>query len=309
MKNLAVIYDDFHLKHAPPVVHAEKPERLTFTLNFLKEKNIFKNVELIKPTEAKKEDILRVHKEEYFNFVVEFVNSGKFFLDPDTYIVKDSFNSAMLSAGAAINAVDFVMNKTYKNIFSLMRPPGHHAETDKAMGFCIFNNIAAAAAYALEKYNLTRVAIIDWDVHHGNGTQEIFYDTSKVLFISLHQHPLYPGTGSENEKGTGNGEGYTINFPLPPGTKGETYKKIFKEKIIPSFEDYKPELIFISAGFDAHKDDPLANLKLTEEDFADLTKIINEFADKENLSIISLLEGGYNLPALANSVYYHLKNL
>ncbi|MDO8549298.1 MAG: histone deacetylase, partial [Ignavibacteria bacterium] len=154
-----------------------------------------------------------------------------------------------------------------------------------------------------------RIAIIDWDVHHGNGTQEIFYNSYRVYYISLHQYPFYPGTGAENEKGEGEGEGFNLNFPLPAGTTGETYLRIFREEIIKTLEDYNPQLIFISAGFDAHKDDPLANMKLTEEDFAEMTRIIKQFAERENLKIISVLEGGYNLDALARSVFMHLKVL
>ncbi len=176
-------------------------------------------------------------------------------------------------------------------------------------GFCIFNNTAIGAKYALDKFNLQRTVIIDWDVHHGNGTQEIFYNSNQVYYISLHQYPFYPGTGAENEKGKGNGEGFTLNFPLPAGTTGETYLRIFKEEIIKVLEEYNPQLIFISAGFDAHKDDPLANMKLTEEDFAEMTKMIKDFADKKSLKIISVLEGGYNLDALARSVYAHLEVL
>jgi acetoin utilization deacetylase AcuC-like enzyme len=177
------------------------------------------------------------------------------------------------------------------------------------MGFCIFNNVAIGAKYVLDKYNLQRIVIIDWDVHHGNGTQEIFYNTNQVYYISLHQYPFYPGTGSEIEKGEGSGEGFTLNFPLSAGTTGETYRRIFEEDIIKALEDYNPQLIFISAGFDAHKDDPLANMKLIEEDFAEMTKVIKSFAEKKNLKIISVLEGGYNLDALARSVYAHLEEL
>jgi acetoin utilization deacetylase AcuC-like enzyme len=177
------------------------------------------------------------------------------------------------------------------------------------MGFCLFNNVAIGAKYALNKYQLDRIAIIDWDVHHGNGTQEIFYESPEVYYFSLHQYPLYPGTGTENERGEGKGKNYTLNFPLPAYTEGESYLKIFKERIIPELMIYKPQLIIISAGFDAHKDDPLANMLLVENDYSELTKIVKEFAASENIAIISALEGGYNLSALASSVYEHLKAL
>lgn len=306
MKNLAVISDDFHLKHTPSFSHPERPERITSVINYLEEKKFFIKVDLIKPSETVKENILLVHTEEHFNFIVESIKRGNPQLDVDTYIVKDSLKAALLSSGAVINAVDLIMNKSYKNIFSLMRPPGHHAESKKPMGFCIFNNIAIGAQYAIDKYRLERIAIIDWDVHHGNGTQEIFFESSKVLFISLHQFPFYPGTGAENENGAGKGEDYTINYPLPAGTTGKTYLKIFNEGILKILEKFDPQLIFISAGFDAHKDDPLANMELTEDDFARMTEILKDFTDRKKLNIISVLEGGYNLEALAKSVDAHL---
>ncbi len=309
MKNLAVIYDEFHLKHSPPFEHPERPERISSVYSFLTSKNFFDNVELINPQKAAKENILLVHTNSHYNFVSDYINEGKTQLDADTYIVKDSLQAALLSAGAALTAVDLVMQNSYKYIFSLMRPPGHHAESNRPMGFCIFNNIAIAARYALKKYGLKRIAIVDWDVHHGNGTQDIFYRTSEVFFISLHQFPLFPGTGKVNEIGKGDGEGFTLNFPLPAGTTGKTYLQIFKEKIIKILEEYNPQLLFISAGFDAHKGDPLANINLIEKDFADMTGVLKEFSDRKNIKIISLLEGGYNLEALSNSVYEHLKIL
>jgi len=309
MKNLAVIYSEEHVKHSPPFSHPERPERVSSVYNFLKDKNFFSNVDLINPVGATKEDILRVHTYDHYEFVNQSIIKGKNLLDGDTYIVKDSLTAALLSAGGVIKAVDLVLGNSYKSVFSLMRPPGHHAESKKPMGFCIFNNISIAARYVQDKYNLERIAIIDWDVHHGNGTQEIFYNSSKVFFISLHQYPFYPGTGSENESGNGEGEGFTLNFPLPAGTSGESYFRIFKENIIKALINYNSQLLFISAGFDAHKYDPLANMKLTEDDFADMTKVIKDFADKKNIKIISVLEGGYNLDALSASVYSHLSVL
>jgi acetoin utilization deacetylase AcuC-like enzyme len=309
MKNLAVIYDETHLKHAPPFSHPERPERVSAIYNFLTEKIFFDNVDLIKPSKSLKENILCVHTNAHYNFITESIIKGRSQLDEDTYIVKDSLEAALLSAGGVIKAVDLIMNESYSSVFSLMRPPGHHAESNRPMGFCIFNNIAVGAKYALEKYNLNRIAVIDWDVHHGNGTQQIFYFTPEVLFISLHQFPFYPGTGSENEKGEGSGMGFTLNFPLPAGTTGEIYLRIFRDKIIKALYEYDPHLLFISAGFDAHKDDPLANMELTEEDFGEMTRLVKQFADKKNIKIISVLEGGYNLYALARSVYTHLNVL
>jgi acetoin utilization deacetylase AcuC-like enzyme len=201
------------------------------------------------------------------------------------------------------------MNKKYRNAFCLIRPPGHHAESNRPMGFCLFNNVAIGARHAIQKYQLDRIAIIDWDVHHGNGTQEIFYDSPEVYYFSLHQFPLYPGTGRENERGINKGKDFTLNFPLPPNTKGDNYLQIFYERIAPELVKYKPQLIMLSAGFDAHKDDPLANMLLVENDYAELSRIVKQFALAGNTPIISALEGGYNLDALANSVYVHLSVL
>jgi acetoin utilization deacetylase AcuC-like enzyme len=310
MKNLAIIYSEKHKMHSPPFNHPERPERVSAIYNFLSESDFIKSADIISPEEINKEDILRIHTKEHYDFVIKSINEGKTLLDGgDTYIVKDSLQPALLSAGSALLAVDLVLKENYKSAFCLMRPPGHHAESNKPMGFCIFNNAAAGVQYALDKYNLERIALIDWDVHHGNGTQEIFYSSSEVFYISLHQYPFYPGTGASNEKGKGAGEGFTLNFPLSAGTDGHTYFRIFKEEIIKTLEKYDPQLIFLSAGFDAHKDDPLAEMRLTEEDFSDMTKLVKDFAGKKDIKIISVLEGGYNLNSLAASVYEHLKVL
>jgi acetoin utilization deacetylase AcuC-like enzyme len=308
-EDLAVIYDERCLLHKASFVHPESPGRITAVLNYLKEKSFWEQLKIYTPEEASEEIILLVHTKAYYNAVKYAIDSGKEMLDPDTYAVKDSWLAAHLAVGSVKMGVDLVMSKSHKYIFSLMRPPGHHAEQSTAMGFCLFNNVAIAAQYAIDKYKLSRIAVIDWDVHHGNGTQEIFYDSSRVYFISLHQFPLYPGTGKANERGIGEGEGYTLNFPLPRGTNGDTYLKIFKERIITELKEYDPELIFISAGFDAHKDDPLAGLNLDEKDFRGMTEILKNFSSKnENkvIPIISVLEGGYNLTALPRSVYEHL---
>jgi acetoin utilization deacetylase AcuC-like enzyme len=309
MNNLAIMYDERCLLHKPSFYHPENPNRIISIVSHLKKESFWDEAKIYQPEEASKEDILLVHSKNHYSLVKNAIDSGREMLDPDTYAAEDSWKAAHLAAGSAKMGVDLVMNKSHNYIFSLMRPPGHHAESGTAMGFCIFNNAAVAAQYAIDKYKIGRIAIIDWDVHHGNGTQEIFYDSSKVYYISLHQFPLYPGTGKANERGIGNGEGYTLNFPLPAGTKGDVYLRIFEEKIIFELEKFKPEIIFISAGFDAHKDDPLANMNLTEQDFAGMTKILKEFCIRDKnkfVPIISLLEGGYNLTALSHSVYEHL---
>jgi len=307
--DLAIIYDERCLLHKASFSHPENPSRVISIVDHLKKHSIWEEVKIYQPEEASEGIILLAHTKNYYNFVKNAIESGIEMLDPDTYAVQDSWLAAHLAAGSAKMGVDLVMNKSSNFIFSLMRPPGHHAESGEAMGFCIFNNAAVAALYAATKYKIERIAIIDWDVHHGNGTQEIFYDSSKVYFISLHQFPLYPGTGKANERGIGEGEGYTLNFPLPAGTKGDVYLKIFEEKIIGELKNYDPELILISAGFDAHKDDPLANMNLTEQDFGRMTGILKEFSLQKRdkiIPIISFLEGGYNLTALPRSVLEHL---
>ncbi|HVO72920.1 MAG TPA: histone deacetylase [Ignavibacteriaceae bacterium] len=308
-KELAIIHDERCLLHKSSFSHPENPSRIISITDYLKKIKLWDETKIYQSEEASREDILLVHTKNHYNFVRNAINSGKEMLDPDTYAVKDSWMAAHLAAGAAKMGVDLVMNQSHKYIFSLMRPPGHHAESGMPMGFCIFNNAAVAARYAIDKYKIEKTAVIDWDVHHGNGTQEIFYDSSNVFYISLHQFPLYPGTGKANERGIGEGEGYTLNFPLPAGTKGDVYLKIFEEKIIFELEKFNPQLIFISAGFDAHKDDPIANMNLEEKDFSLMTKIIKEFSERDkskSIPVISLLEGGYNLSALSRSVYEHL---
>ena len=309
MDKLAIYYDDTFLLHEPPFSHPENPSRLKAVVSKLKSSELSKEIEILKSNRATEEDILLVHSREHLEFVRSSIKENKLMLDSDTYAVKESWSAALIAAGSVINAVDLVFKQKKSAAFCLVRPPGHHAESNRPMGFCLFNNAAVCAKYALTKHKLKRIAIIDWDVHHGNGTQEIFYDTSEVFFISLHQFPLYPGTGTEQEIGEQNGKNFTLNLPLPAYTKGETYIKIFNENIVPKLVDYKPQLIIISAGFDAHKDDPLANMLLVENDYAEMTNILKQFALSENIPIISVLEGGYNLDALANSVYSHLKIL
>lgn len=309
MQNLAILYDEIFLTHKPPFTHPENPARLEAIFNKLNQEGFLGIVNVIKPKAATEEEILLAHSKNHLEYVRSSINENRLMLDEDTYAVKESWDAALTAAGSLIKAVDLVMNQKYRNIFCFIRPPGHHAESNRPMGFCLFNNVAIGARYAIQKYQLDRIAIIDWDVHHGNGTQEIFYESPEVYYFSLHQFPLYPGTGMESEKGIGKGLNYTLNFPQPPNTKGDNYLQIFNERIVPELEKYKPQLVILSSGFDAHKDDPLANMLLVENDYAELTKITCRFASAENIPIISALEGGYNLDALANSVFVHLKEL
>jgi acetoin utilization deacetylase AcuC-like enzyme len=210
----------------------------------------------------------------------------------------------MLAAGAVLSGIDAVFLKKFDRAFCSVRPPGHHAECDRPMGFCLFNNVAVGARYAQRKHGLKKIAILDWDVHHGNGTQHIFESDPTVLYISLHQYPFYPGTGGRGEKGIGDGEGFTLNIPLPEGTGETRYFEAFNAEIIPALSKYHPDLLLISAGFDAHKDDPLGGMWLTEDSFGKMTNLVKNIAP-----VVSVLEGGYDLDALARSVEAHLRSL
>ncbi len=305
------IYHDRFLEHDTGPGHPERPDRLRSITNHLKEQHIWTTLQhpLIDP--APEELILKVHTPEHVKFVRESCRRGIRLLDSgDTYVSPESYDVALLAAGGATAAVDAVMNGLLKNAFCALRPPGHHAERNRVMGFCLFNSIALAARYAQGRYSLKRIAIVDWDVHHGNGTQEIFYADRSVLFISAHQYPLWPGTGARDEHGEGEGNGYTRNIPMPPGSGEKEYVEAFTHEVVPALEAYRPELILISAGFDAHRDDPLANINLTEETFAILTALIMDVAESCcDGRIVSLLEGGYNQQALGRSVEAHIRML
>lgn len=232
------------------------------------------------------------------------------FLDPDTPICKDSFDAALYAVGAVTKAVDLIFSREIDNAFCLVRPPGHHARPEQAMGFCLFNNVAIGAQYVQKKYGITRIAIIDWDAHHGNGTEEIFYEDPGIFYISLHQYPHYPGTGEKEAIGNGKGKGSNLNIPMQTGSGDEEYVKAFYDSIIPRLKDYKPEFILISAGFDSHADDPLSSLSLTENGYRKMTELLKDIANQcTHNRIISVLEGGYNLVALADSVNAHIEAL
>jgi acetoin utilization deacetylase AcuC-like enzyme len=227
-------------------------------------------------------------------------------VDPDTVLSPGSWEAAVRAVGAGLLAVDQVVGRQAANAFCQVRPPGHHAEAARAMGFCFFNSIAIAAKYARKKHGLERVAVVDFDVHHGNGTQDIFWNDKELLFASTHQMPLYPGTGAVSETGVGN----IWNAPLRPGDDGEPFREAFESRILPALRNFAPDLVLISAGFDAHRDDPLANLELVEADFAWVTQQLAEVADRHcGGRLVSYLEGGYNLAALARSVGVHVKVL
>jgi acetoin utilization deacetylase AcuC-like enzyme len=251
------------------------------------------------------EDLLQVHTRQHLDHLREVCSTGGGLLDEgDTVASPGSFDVAMLAAGGVVTAIDAVLEKKVGAAFCAVRPPGHHAERPRAMGFCLVNNVAIGARYAQTHHGLRNIAILDWDVHHGNGTQHIFEEDPTILYCSLHQYPFYPGTGARSERGTGKGEGFTVNVPMPAGTGEKQYLAALTDEIIPALDAFKPELLLLSAGFDAHRDDPLAGMKLTEESFFTMTRLVQHVAP-----IVSVLEGGYNLRALAGSVERHLQAL
>lgn len=255
--------------------------------------------------------IMQVHSQTYHDWVRISCEEGKNLLDQgDTYVCERSYAAALGSVNAALTAADLVIDGKADAAFCAMRPPGHHAFPETAMGFCLFANISILAKYLQQHHKLGKIAIVDWDVHHGNGTQDIFYDDPSVLFISLHQSPLWPGTGMESERGRGDGRGFTKNIPFRPATSEADFLARFDAEVLPALRQFKPEILLISAGFDAHRDDPIADLRLTEQGYATMTRRLNEVAAEScGGRIISLLEGGYNLDALAASVAAHVRAL
>ena len=301
-----LITSDTYQNHNTGDGHPEKVDRVTAVIdNFKKLDN--KDLVWKKPSKFDQSLLEIAHDTDYINFVEKsFPTQGLSFLDGDTIVSPGSKNATRDAVGSIISAIDGVQNKEFKNAFCAVRPPGHHAEKNKAMGFCIYNNVAVGAHYLIKNYKFRKIAIIDFDVHHGNGTQDIFYDNEKVLYISTHQFPFYPGSGTENQKGKYNN---ILNIPLPAGTTSEEYLNAY-EFVLKRLKEFKPDFILLSAGFDAHKDDPLAQFQLESKDFYTLTKRTLElsklFCDGK---VISILEGGYDLSALQESTEMHVKAL
>ncbi|MFH1719563.1 MAG: SUMF1/EgtB/PvdO family nonheme iron enzyme [Planctomycetota bacterium] len=306
-----LIYDSLYLEHKTTPDHPERPERLTEIVEGLKAKGLYSQLLELKAAPAALDWIQTVHSLDYIERARSSCENGAGYFDSlDVPISRRSYEAAVTAAGGVLAAVDAVMDKKVTNAFCAVRPPGHHALENKAMGFCIFNNVAIGAKYVQKKYGLSNVLIVDWDVHHGNGTQATFYDDPTVLYFSVHQYPFYPGTGSQAEKGSGKGLGYTINVPLPAGTGDATYLKAFEEKLRPAALAFSPDFVLISAGFDAHKDDLLGGMAVTAQGFAQLTEVVKAIAQKccEG-RLVSVLEGGYHLKGLADSVEAHIRVL
>lgn len=294
-------------EHRTPHGHPERPERMKAVQEALGTAD-FSGLDRRSPEAAALESVFLAHPEEWVRAILRSVPSeGLAHLDSDTVLSPGTMDCVLRGVGAAVQGVDLVMTGTARNAFSAMRPPGHHAERTKAMGFCVFNNAAIAALHARKVHGAERVAIVDWDVHHGNGTQDIVWSDPSVLFCSTHQMPLYPGSGAVSEEGE---HGTIVNAPLKPFADGDAFKEAMRSRILTRLEAFKPDLIVISAGFDAHWRDPLANLMLEAEDFAWATSQVMEIADRTcDGRIVSLLEGGYDLKGLGDSVAAHVSVL
>ena len=305
------LYHSDFLDHNPGMGHPESAKRLSSTLQHLQKQPWFADLQPVTPTPADIPLIENIHSRQYIERARAACQSGAPFLDSmDVGISRNSFDIALLAAGAPLKLADAVINGTIDNGFALLRPPGHHAEADSALGFCLFNNVAILARYLQQQHDIDRILILDWDVHHGNGTQHTFEEDPSVLYISTHQYPYYPGTGAYTETGIGRGEGTILNCPMAAGNGDRDYEHAFMEKILPKIDDFKPEFIIISAGFDAHVDDPLAQMNLSTGFFHWMTQRMMEMANKHCQGrIVSVLEGGYNLQMLPLCIAEHLKGL
>lgn len=304
---VGLLYSPRYLDHDPGQNHPESPERLKAVLKHLEETRLIRKLRRLRPLPHDPEWIEIIHSRAYVERVKESCQKGQRQIDsPDVGISPASFEVACLAVDGALTLVDAVMEERIKRGFGLIRPPGHHAEREAAMGFCLFNNIAIAAQYARMHHRLKKVAVVDWDVHHGNGTQHAFEQNPAFLYISAHQWPLYPGTGRREEQGQGN----ILNLPMPPESGDQQYLDIFESQVVPALERFGAELVLISAGFDAHLNDPLANMQVTERGYRWMTKLVLQATQRHSRGrVVSLLEGGYHLPSLAQSVAAHLEAL
>ncbi|HLX64097.1 MAG TPA: histone deacetylase [Planctomycetota bacterium] len=317
MKNplkTGLLIDRRYENHDPGAGHPERPARISSILAALTKAELTEekspNIKRIAPRHATADEVRLCHSGDYVRLAeTEITRGDKTLSTGDTNVCAASLETAYLATGGVLETVDTLFRGEIANAFCAIRPPGHHATPNRGMGFCVFNNIAIAARYAQKNHGVKRVLIADWDVHHGNGTQDIFYEDGSVFFFSTHQWPLYPGTGRTTDTGAGKGLGFTMNFPLPKGTR-QAVLDAFKDKLVPEMKKFKPELILISAGFDSREGDPLGGFKLTDADFAELTRLMLDMA-QEHCSgrLISVLEGGYNLDGLASAAAAHVREL
>jgi len=308
---LGLVADPCFELHDTGPGHAERPERLRRCRQVLEQRGLAARCRAIEPAAADDAMLLRVHDAAYLRHVARACAEGRSLLDSaDTAVCRESEGIARLAAGSAVRLAEEVVAGRLQRGFAAIRPPGHHAERGLAMGFCLYNNAAVAAAHLRAEFGLSRVLIVDWDVHHGNGTQHIFEEDPSVFYFSLHQWPLYPGTGAADEVGRGAGRGATLNCPLPPGAGDDAFLGALRDRLVPAMERFRPEFVLVSAGFDAHRADPLASLEVTTEAYAEATRIVCEIARRHAAGrLVSLLEGGYDLGALGDSVAAHVATL
>jgi acetoin utilization deacetylase AcuC-like enzyme len=304
----AFLYDPVFQKHQTGLSHPEKRKRLTVIVNGLKQAGLWNVLQHPAVRPATVADLAAIHDPLYVDHIRQACEAGMLF-EPDEVTLGSpgTYDAACMAAGAVLDATDTVMTGRASNAFCAVRPPGHHAERNRAMGFCFFNNVAIGARYLQQHHGIRRVAIIDWDVHHGNGTQQAFYDDPTVFYFSIHQYPLYPQSGRANETGAGRGKGFTLNCPVAAGSTDTDYRRVFHDYLRPALARFNPEFILISAGFDAHHADPLAGMALTEQGFTDLTRLVMEMAAEHcGKRLVSILEGGYDLKALTACVVAHI---
>jgi len=307
----ALLADPVYQRHATGLGHPERPDRLDAVLAGLERAGVMSKALRLAPRAATNAELAACHSERYITTVKHDVSRGYEMLTTgDTNICPESLTVALHAVGGVLNAVDAVVERRAKNAFCAVRPPGHHATPNRGMGFCVFNNVALGARYAQHRYGMERVAIADWDVHHGNGTQDCFYEDGSVFFFSSHQYPWYPGTGASSETGEGAGRGTTLNCPFPAGSGRAEILGAFQHKLLPAMSTFRPDMVFLSAGFDSRLGDPLGRFTLSDQDFADLTALMLEVADRyAGGRLVSVLEGGYDLDGLAAATAAHVSAL
>jgi len=305
-----IVKGEVFLRHIPGADCPEVPGRLESIYTMLDDPDMHENFVDVLPTKAKKEEILFFHSPKYFEKIAETRGKELIAFTADTHAGKDTFDAALYATGGLLNAISQVNAQKIENAFSLVRPPGHHAEKSRAMGYCMFNHVALGALFARKILKLDRILIVDWDIHHGNGTQHAFERDPAILFFSIHQAGLFPGTGSFTDTGQGPGEGYTINLPIPRGYGDAEYTSIFEHVLAPVAEEFAPDLILVSAGFDAHMDDPMGGMRMTASGYAGMTACLKKIARKVcQGKMVMSLEGGYNFKALSKSVKAVLKEM
>jgi acetoin utilization deacetylase AcuC-like enzyme len=310
MRKTGIVKDEKYLDHNPGSFHPESPKRLESIYAMLNEEGMADFFEWVVAQPCNREDLLRVHSSDYVDRVAATAGKGHTALDPDTATSRGSYEAAVRAAGGLCEAISAVVAGDLDNAFALVRPPGHHAETGRAMGFCLFNNVAVGARYAQEIHGLERVLVVDWDLHHGNGTQHTFEEDPTVLYYSTHQYPYYPGSGAHHQRGRDRGEGYTVNVPLSTGHGDAEYMAIYERILKPVALEFEPELVLVSAGFDIYENDPLGGMKVTPYGFAGLARIIMDIADTCcGGRMVVTLEGGYNVRGQSESVRAVIKEM